>query len=198
MHLLRRFRIALFAIFLLVTVLQPIFSAEESQTKPAGFGTLKDPPELKALKYRSIGPAWGGRVSRAAGIAGDPSTYYFVGAASGVWKSVDGGHQFLMINRYRPLDRWPSHHRLPMWCMSVPEKQTHAETSRLETEFTNRWMLEKHGNTSGRKKAKSEPWWFIQRMLTLLMLQFWVMPLDRTQNAEYIEPKMAEKPGNKF
>ena len=31
---------------------------------------LQDPPELKALKYRLIGPAWGGRVSRVAGRAG--------------------------------------------------------------------------------------------------------------------------------
>ena len=43
-----------------------VFGAEE-QTN-----TLKDVPEFKALKYRSIGPAWGGRVSRAAGVPGDP------------------------------------------------------------------------------------------------------------------------------
>ena len=30
----------------------------------------QDLPELKALKYRLIGPAWGGRVSRVAGVAG--------------------------------------------------------------------------------------------------------------------------------
>ncbi len=52
---------------------------------------IKDTPELKALKYRSIGPAWGGRVSRAAGVPGDPNIFYFGAAASGVWKSVDGG-----------------------------------------------------------------------------------------------------------
>ncbi|HXG09502.1 MAG TPA: hypothetical protein VNK04_06905 [Gemmataceae bacterium] len=49
------------------------------------------PPEFKHLKYRSIGPAAGGRVSRACGVPGDPLTYYFAGAASGVWKSTDGG-----------------------------------------------------------------------------------------------------------
>jgi photosystem II stability/assembly factor-like uncharacterized protein len=52
---------------------------------------LQDPAELKSLKYRSIGPAWGGRVSRAAGVPGDPNIFYFGAAASGVWKSVDGG-----------------------------------------------------------------------------------------------------------
>src|SRR5262245_23394014 len=48
-------------------------------------------PELKALKYRLIGPAAGGRVSRVAGIPGDPSTYFAATASGGVWKSVDGG-----------------------------------------------------------------------------------------------------------
>ena len=33
------------------------------------------PPELKGLKYRMIGPAIGGRVSRSCGVPGDPNTY---------------------------------------------------------------------------------------------------------------------------
>src|SRR5690242_16760799 len=49
------------------------------------------PPELKFLKFRSIGPAAGGRVCRAAGVPGDPLTYYAATAAGGVWKSADGG-----------------------------------------------------------------------------------------------------------
>jgi photosystem II stability/assembly factor-like uncharacterized protein len=49
------------------------------------------PPELKFLKFRSIGPAAGGRVCRAAGVPGDPLTYYAATAAGGLWKSADGG-----------------------------------------------------------------------------------------------------------
>ena len=64
------------------------FAAEEPKVNSTG---LTDFPEFKALKYRSIGPAWGGRVSRASGIAGDPNIYYFAAAGSGVWKSIDGG-----------------------------------------------------------------------------------------------------------
>jgi hypothetical protein len=58
---------------------------------------LKDPPELKSLKYRSIGPAWGGRVSRAAGVPGDSSVYYLAAASGGVWKSTDGGASWKSI-----------------------------------------------------------------------------------------------------
>jgi photosystem II stability/assembly factor-like uncharacterized protein len=49
------------------------------------------PPAFKSLKYRSIGPAAGGRVSRAAGVPGDPTVYYAATASGGVWKSSDGG-----------------------------------------------------------------------------------------------------------
>src|SRR5947209_7097141 len=49
------------------------------------------PKEFKALKYRNIGPAAGGRVSRVAGIAGDPSTYFAATASGGVWTSTDAG-----------------------------------------------------------------------------------------------------------
>lgn len=48
-------------------------------------------PAFRSLKYRSLGPAWGGRVDRVAGVPGDPSVYYAATASGGVWKSVDGG-----------------------------------------------------------------------------------------------------------
>ena len=50
-----------------------------------------DKGPFKNLKYRSIGPAAGGRVSRACGVPGDPLTYYAASAAGGVWKSTDAG-----------------------------------------------------------------------------------------------------------
>jgi photosystem II stability/assembly factor-like uncharacterized protein len=47
-------------------------------------------PLFKGMKYRPIGPFRGGRSLTAAGIPGDPTTYYFGATGGGVWKSTDG------------------------------------------------------------------------------------------------------------
>ncbi|MFN7625129.1 MAG: glycosyl hydrolase, partial [Acidobacteriota bacterium] len=46
--------------------------------------------ELKGLKYRLVGPAWGGRITRVSGVAGTP-IFYAATAGGGVWKSSDHG-----------------------------------------------------------------------------------------------------------
>lgn len=77
-----------------------LLAATEPQTKPAG---LEDPTQFKPLKYRSIGPAWGGRVTRAAGVPGDPNTFYLAAAAGGVWKSTNGGLDWKPIFDSQPI-----------------------------------------------------------------------------------------------
>src|SRR6266852_3897702 len=49
-------------------------------------------PLFRGMKYRSIGPFRGGRSLTAAGIPGDPTTYYFGVAGGGVWKSTVGAN----------------------------------------------------------------------------------------------------------
>ena len=80
----------------LAALLAVPLAARAAEDKPAPKGTgqpivLQDPQGIGALKYRSIGPGWGGRVSRVAGVAGDPRIYYAATASGGVWKSEDGG-----------------------------------------------------------------------------------------------------------
>jgi len=54
-------------------------------------------PLFKGMKYRSIGPFRGGRSLTAAGIPGDPTTYYFGATGGGVWKSTDGANTWSPI-----------------------------------------------------------------------------------------------------
>ena len=71
--------------------------AEESRDA----GENDDP--LRGLEYRLIGPAAGGRVSRVAGVPGDPLTYYTATAAGGVWKSVNGGREWKSVFDDQPV-----------------------------------------------------------------------------------------------
>src|SRR6202022_1426474 len=58
-------------------------SGDSESTRP------EDRP-FKGMKYRLIGPFRGGRSLTAAGVPGDPTTYYFGATGGGVWKSTDG------------------------------------------------------------------------------------------------------------
>jgi photosystem II stability/assembly factor-like uncharacterized protein len=44
-----------------------------------------------ALKYRSLGPERGGRVTAVTGIAEQPLTFYMGSTGGGLWKTVDAG-----------------------------------------------------------------------------------------------------------
>ncbi|MFL6195117.1 MAG: WD40/YVTN/BNR-like repeat-containing protein [Thermoanaerobaculia bacterium] len=81
-------------ILLVLLALLPPYAASAAEKVPGPAAAAQgpqDPSDLKALKYRLVGPAWGGRVARVAGVPGDPSVYYAATASGGVWKSSDGG-----------------------------------------------------------------------------------------------------------
>ena len=59
-----------------------------AQTRPPA--AVIAPETYRQLSWRTIGPE-GNRFSAAAGIPGDPQTYYVGAASGGVWKTTDGG-----------------------------------------------------------------------------------------------------------
>ena len=68
-----------------------LFAATPSAQDAPKTNNFESPAVFKALKYRNIGPAGGGRVSRVAGVPGNPLLYYAATASGGVWMSSDGG-----------------------------------------------------------------------------------------------------------
>ena len=85
------------AAVLAASVAVTAFAATES--KPAGTPQAPDdkPKPYGALKYRTIGPAVGGRVDRVTGVSGDPLTFYFAAAQGGIWKTENGGQEWKPI-----------------------------------------------------------------------------------------------------
>jgi photosystem II stability/assembly factor-like uncharacterized protein len=50
-----------------------------------------DTAQLKAMRYRMIGPARGGRVTTVTGVPQQPMTFYMGSTGGGVWKTVNAG-----------------------------------------------------------------------------------------------------------
>lgn len=62
----------------------------------------QDVSSLKALKWRLIGPFRGGRVAAVTGVESQPGTFYFGGAAGGVWKTTNAGFTWDCISDGQP------------------------------------------------------------------------------------------------
>lgn len=62
-----------------------------------------DPALYQDLSWRLIGPWRGGKTTTVTGVPGDPSTYYFGTAGSGVWKTINGGQTWVCVSDSRRL-----------------------------------------------------------------------------------------------
>ncbi|HUK31474.1 MAG TPA: hypothetical protein VLV89_10195 [Candidatus Acidoferrum sp.] len=83
----------------MVGVLALLFCAAPSFAQRGGRGRGGG----EGLGFRFVGPAVGNRISAIAGVPGDINTYYAGGASGGVWKSTDGGNQWLPIFDGQPV-----------------------------------------------------------------------------------------------
>ena len=68
----------------------------------AGAQTVPD-TLFTGMKWRQVGPYRGGRSEAVTGIPGDPNTYFFGGAGGGVWKSTDGGGNWIPLFDKQPV-----------------------------------------------------------------------------------------------
>src|SRR5688572_31106695 len=65
-------------------------------------GQSVTPDMFRNLEWRTIGPE-GNRFSAAAGIPGDPLTYYVGAASGGIWKTIDGGTNWTQLFDAHPV-----------------------------------------------------------------------------------------------
>ena len=63
-----------------------------------GAAPTVDPRLLDGLRWRSIGPARGGRVTAVAGVASEPHTFYFGATGGGVWKTENAGQTWRNVS----------------------------------------------------------------------------------------------------
>src|SRR6202140_1970651 len=70
----------------------PTNSAPTAEQNAPGDSESTRPEDrpFKGMKYRLIGPFRGGRSLTAAGLPGDPTTYYFGATGGGGWQPSDG------------------------------------------------------------------------------------------------------------
>lgn len=64
---------------------------QSAPATPSRAETGVDPALFAGLRWRSIGPARGGRSQAVAGTASRPQEYYFGATGGGLWKTTDGG-----------------------------------------------------------------------------------------------------------
>jgi photosystem II stability/assembly factor-like uncharacterized protein len=56
-----------------------------------------DPKLFSGMQWRQVGPFRGGRALAIEGVLGEPDTYYFGAVAGGVWKTTDGGANWMPL-----------------------------------------------------------------------------------------------------
>src|SRR6266581_3453375 len=78
----------------------PLQSAPSPTPTPPG--TI-DEKLFNGMRWRQVGPFRGGRALAIEGVVGEPDTYYFGAVAGGVWKTTDGGANWIPLFDKQPI-----------------------------------------------------------------------------------------------
>src|SRR6059036_4310283 len=89
-------------VFALSVLLFPgsLQSAPSPTPTPPG---ATDEKLFNGMRWRQIGPFRGGRALAIEGVPGEPDTYYFGAVAGGVWKTIDGGANWIPLFDKQPI-----------------------------------------------------------------------------------------------
>src|ERR671924_806979 len=64
---------------------------------------LIDEKLFNGMRWRQVGPFRGGRALAVEGVVGKPDTYYFGAVAGGMWKTTDGGANWIPLFDKQPI-----------------------------------------------------------------------------------------------
>src|ERR1041385_246079 len=84
-----------------IVLLAPSLRSASSAT-PTPPGTI-DEKLFNGMQWRQIGPFRGGRALTIEGVPGESDTYYFGAVAGGVWKTIDGGANWIPLFDKQPI-----------------------------------------------------------------------------------------------
>ena len=157
-------------------------------------------PVQESFRFRAMGPAVGNRISAAAGIPGDPSTYYVGAASGGVWKSTNGGTTWNPIFDNQPVAAIGA-----LAVASSDHKVVWAGTGEA-------WAIrdvDMTGDGVYKSIDEGKTWTHmgldatgrigrIPRIQMLFLCVPWVVSPDPSRSAESIALMMAERIGNAF
>src|SRR3954453_5583259 len=88
--------------FLLAVFFSPVPVQSAGSPTPTPPGTI-DEKLFNGMRWRQVGPFRGGRALAIEGVVGEPDTYYFGAVAGGVWKTTDGGANWMPLFDKAPI-----------------------------------------------------------------------------------------------